>query len=164
MKEKLLRHYTQLKPRRFVVGAVITLIILDLLNGYYFKLYWVQTDISQKILLRIIEQNGDLDQGTIAEVIGLIDKSFAFFLFVILVNNLFFYLFYLRKKLWAQGYVLFYSFTAILFSVTTLFMGTVMGVGWFIFTLVNIPIYLYLYLGIKLLKNETTLVPQKKGR
>jgi hypothetical protein len=164
MKEKLLNHFMKIGPRRFVVSAVIMLLILDILNGIYFKIFWVQTNMSQKILLKSMEGKGELAPETIVEVIELINASFAFFLFVIFVNNLFFYLFYLRKKLWAQGYVLFYAFSAAMFSVATLFMGAVLGPAWFIFTLINIPLYLYLYFGVKLLKNETTLVPQKKAR
>ena len=168
MKEKLLNHYMKIGPRRFVAGTVILLIILDILNGIYFKLYWVKNSISEANVMMILDRMQthpeELTQATLAEMGGLVDQSFNFFLFVILINNLFFYLFYLRKKLWAQGYVLFYTLTAVFFSFATLFMGGGMGVGWFIFTLINIPLYLYLYLGVKLLKNETTLVPQKKAR
>lgn len=168
MKEKLRNHYMKIGPRRFVVGTVIMLVILDLLNGLYLKLSWVQKGLSEKMLLMVIDrmkfQPHDFDQATMAEISGLVEKSFDFFLFVILVNNLFFYFFYLRKKLWAQGYVLFYTLTAGMFSGLMIFDGYGMGAGWMIFNLLTIPLYFYLYMGVKMLKNETTLVPEKKGR
>lgn len=168
MKEKLQNHYLKIGPRRFVVGAVIMLIITDILNGLYFKIYWVKNSLSEKNVLFILDRMktnpAELNDATLLEIGALVDKSFDFFLFVILVNNLFFYLFYLRKKLWAQGYVLFYTFTALIFSFATPFMGGGMGPAWMIFNLLTIPFYIYLFLGIKLLKNETTLVPQKKAR
>ncbi|MBA2405762.1 MAG: hypothetical protein H0V66_13385 [Bdellovibrionales bacterium] len=168
MKEKLLPHYLKIGPRRFVIGSVIVLVILDLLNGTYLREFWVKNDMSQKNVLMIIArmeaQPTELNPDTLLEVGMLVDQSFAFLLFVILVNNLFFYFFYLRKKLWAQGYILFYTLTAALFSAATLFMKDGMGLGWMTFQLVCIPIYSYLYMGVKLLKAETTLVPEKKGR
>lgn len=168
MKEKFLNHFMKIGPRRFVVGTVIMLILLDILNGLYLKLSWIQKGLTEKMILLVIQQMkfqpGDFDQATMSEIGGLVEKSFDFFLFVVLVNNLFFYFFYLRKKLWAQGYVLFYALTAAIFSVTMIFDGYGMGPGWFIFNLLTIPFYLYLYMGIKLLKDETTLVPKKKGR
>jgi len=168
MKEKLLNHFMRIGPRRFVVGTVILLVILDVLNSIYLKLSWVKNDLSHKIVLLIIErmklQIGDFDQATIMEISGLTNKSFDFFLLLILVNNLFFYFFYLLKKLWAQAYVLFYALTASIFSATMIFDGYGMGLGWTIFNILTVPLYLYIYWGVKLLKSETTLVPEKKGR
>jgi len=168
MKEKLLSHYLKIGPRRFVVGTVILLVLLDVLNGVYLKLAWVKNDLSQKMVLTIIDrmklQPGDFDHATMVEIGGLVDKSFDFFLFLILVNNLFFYFFYLRKKLWAQGYVLFYTLTAAVFSCMMIFDGYGMGAGWMILNLLTIPLYLYLYFGFKLLKSQTTLVPKNQGR
>ena len=167
MKEKLQNHYKKLVPRQFVTATVITLVILDILNGIYLKLSWVKNGLSKNIVLIIIERMKlnvtDFDQGTMVEVGGLVDKSFNFFLFLILMNNLFFYLFYLRKKIWAQGYVLFYTFTGAIFSGLMIFDGYGMGLGWMIFNLMAIPLYAYLYLGVKVLKEETTLVPEKKA-
>jgi len=168
MKEKLLNHYMKIGSRRFVVGTVVMLVILDILNGVYLKFSWVKNGLSDKMVLMFI--NGmqlkpiDFDQATMAEIGGLVNKSFDFLLFVILVNNLFFYFFYLRKKHWAQGYVLFYTLTASIFSIMMIFDGNDMGSGWMIFNLLTIPFYLYLYLGVKLLKKETILVLEKKGR
>lgn len=168
MKEKLYPHFMKIGPRRFVVGTVIILIILDILNGYYLKLSMAKNDLSHKMVLLIIERMqlnpSDFDRATMAEIGGLVDKSFDFFLFLVLFNNLFFYLFYLRKKLWAQAYVLFYTLTAGIFSLLMIFDGYGMGMGWMIFNILTIPLYLYLYMGVKLLKNETTLVPEKKAR
>jgi hypothetical protein len=168
MKDKLLAHFHKIGARRFVVGTVIILVVLDILNCVYLKLAWVQNDLSQRMVLQIINQMklqpADFNPTTMLEIRGLVDKSFDFFMFIILINNLFFYFFYLRKKLWAQGYVLFYTLTAAIFSGTLLFDGYGMGSGWLIFNLMTIPFYVYLYMGVKLLKDETTLVPQKKAR
>lgn len=166
MKEKLKDHFMRIGPRRFVVGTVIILILLDILNGIYLKQVWGKNDEALLLqVIRMIEVNpADFDQATMAEMRGLIDKSFSFMLFSILLNNLFFYLFYLRKKLWAQGFVLFYTLTAAIFSAAMIFDGFTLGIGWFIFNLLTIPVYLYLYAGVKLLKKETTLEPEKKAR
>lgn len=167
MKEKFLNHYHKIGARRFVVGTVLLLIILDVLNGVYLKLFWQARNSSYNMALMMFKQmqvQQDLDEATILEVAGLVDKSFDFFLLVILVNNLFFYFFYLKKKLWAQGFVLFYTLTAGILNITMLFDGISMGMGWFLFNLMTIPLYLYLFYGVKLLKNETTLVPEKKAR
>ncbi len=103
------------------------------------------------------------DQATMTEIGGLVDKSFDFFLFLILMNNLFFYLFYLRQKIWAQGYVLFYTLTGAIFSGFMIFDGYGMGAGWMMFNLLAVPLYMYLYMGVKVHKFETNLVPEKKG-
>lgn len=165
MKEKLYSHFMKIGPRRFVVGTVIILIILDILNGVYLKMAMAKNQLSEKMVLLIIDgmklEPVDFDRATMAEISGLVDKSFDFFLFLVLFNNLFFYLFYLRKKLWAQGYVLFYTLTAGIFSMMMIFDGYGMGAGWMIFNLLTIPLYFYLYFGVKLLKNETTLAPKK---
>jgi len=167
MKEKLLNHYKKLAPRQFVAGVVIVLVILDILNGLYLKLSWAKNSLSKNLVILIIErmklQATDFDHGTMSQIGGLVDKSFDFFLFLILMNNLFFYLFYLRKKIWAQGYVLFYTFTGMIFSGFMIFDGYGMGLGWMMFNLLAVPLYAYLYFGVKCLKNETTLVPEKKG-
>ena len=116
------------------------------------------------VIERMKLQATDFDHATMSEIGSLVDMSFDFFLFLILMNNLFFYLFYLRKKIWAQGYVLFYTFTGMIFSAFMIFDGYGMGPAWMIFNLLAVPLYAYLYFGVKFLKNETTLVPEKKGR
>lgn len=167
MKEKFLNHFHKIGSRRFVIATVILLIILDILNGIYLKIYWQSRNISHQIALMAFERmkvQHDLDQGTIREVAGLVENSFDFFLIVILVNNLFFYFFYYRKKLWAQGYVLVYTLSAGLMTTTMLSDGLRLGWGWLIFNIIAIPTYLYLWAGVKLLKEQTTLVPEKKAR
>lgn len=166
MKEKLINHYRKLAPRQFVAATVTILVILDILNGLYLKLSWAKNGLSKNMVLTIIQgmklQASDFDQASMAEIGGLVDKSFDFFLFLILMNNLFFYLFYLRQKIWAQGYVLFYTLTGAMFSGFMIFDGYGMGAGWITFNLLAVPLYMYLYLGVKVLKFETTLVPEKK--
>lgn len=168
MKEKIQSHFKKFAPRQFVVGVVTVLIILDILNGLYLKLSWAKNALSKNMVILIIEQMklqaADFDHATMTEIGGLVDKSFDFLLFLILMNNLFFYLFYLRKKIWAQGYVLFYTFSGMIFSAFMIFDGYGMGAGWMIFNLLAVPLYAYLYFGVKFLKNETTLVPEKKAR
>jgi hypothetical protein len=168
MKEKLYNHYLKIGPRRCVVGIVILLIILDVLNGIYLKSSWALKDTSQQMVLLMIKlmkaSPADFDLDTMREMGGLVDKAFDFMLFLLLMNNLFFYLFYLRKKLWAQAYVLVYTLTAGIFSILMIFDGLGMGLGWMAFNLLTIPLYFYLYMAVKLLKKETTLEPKKKGR
>lgn len=168
MKEKLYNHFLKIGPRRCVVGIVISLIILDVLNGIYLKGSWTLKNTSHQVVLLIIKfmkaTPADFDADTMREMSGLVDKAFDFMLFLLLMNNLFFYLFYLRKKLWAQGYILFYTLTAGIFSVLMIFDGLGMGWGWMFFNLLTIPLYFYFYMAVKLLRKETTLEPKKKGR
>lgn len=167
MKEKLRNHYLKLGPRRFVILTVILLIILDFLSGYYLKLTWASKDFSQKMLELSVEnmklQVTDFSQETMNEMVGLVNMTIDFMLVLLFINNLFFYFFYLRKKLWAQSYVLFYTLTAAFLSLTMVFDHQA-GTGWLIFNILTIPTYAYLYMGVKLLKPETTLVPEKKAR
>ena len=166
MKEKFMKHYLGLGPRRFVIGTVILLIILDIVSGYYLKLSWESKNVYEQMVHFWIKslklQTGDLSPDTLVEVSGLMQKTLDFFLFLLLLNNLFFYFFYLRKKLWAQGYILFYTLTGALFSLMMIFDG--MGAGWIAVNLTCALIYTYLFFGVKFLKSETTLVPEKKGR
>lgn len=168
MKEKLKAHFLKFGPRRFVAATVLILTVMDLINSYFLKLYWVKKNISHNLVVQSIQRSQlmleDFSRDTMAEMTGFIDNSFYFFLIVILTNNLFFYFFYLRKKLWAQGFVLFYTLTAALFSVTFIFDNAGLGFGWMFYNISTIFIYVYLYLGVKLLKNETTIVPQKKAQ
>jgi hypothetical protein len=168
MKQKLKAHFMNLGPRRFVGGTVLLLFILDIINSYYLKLWWLKKDISRGLMTQSIQRGqlvlSDFSQETLVEMTKFIDNCFYFFLIVILANNLFFYFFYLRKKLWAQGYVLFYTLTAALFSLTFIFDHAGLGWGWILYNCSTIFVYVYLYLGVKLLKNETTLLPQKKGQ
>lgn len=164
MLQKFKPHFLKLGPRRFVVGTVLLLVILDLLNFYYLRIWWKFRDMSfviTKMAAKLAGRDWDyLTQDSINEVMALCDNAFYFFLFIVFVNNLFFYCFYLRKKLWAQGYVLFYTLTTALFAFTFLIEGPILGYGWFIFNLSTLFIYLYLWLGVKLLKYETTDIEQ----
>ena len=168
MNEKLKNHFLKIGPRTFVIATVILLLVLDILNGIYLKLALSKRNLSEMMIVSAYQRmdlsTAELDAESIAQMTWILEKSVDFFLFLILINNLFFYFFYLRKKLWAQGYVLFYTLSAAILSVAMLFDVYGMGTSWMIFNIATIPIYLYLYMGIKLLKNETTLVPKKKGR
>ncbi len=161
MLEKLKNHFRKFKPRQFVVFTVLSLIITDLLNGYYLTLYWAKKDYGSILMRESMRRGGmqasDFNSATLNEMHAFMDNLFHFFLFIILANNLFFYFFYLRKRQWAQGFVVFYAFTAALFSLSLLFDNAGMGAGWFFYNLATIPYYLYIYLGVKTLKNETTL-------
>lgn len=168
MKQKMYEHYLRFGAKRFVLITVLVLIVLDILNSYYLKLHWVQKDYSGMMIDLTIKQSqlntDEFSPETIQEMAKFINNCFYFFIFTILANNLFFYFFYLRKKLWAQGYVLFYTITAALFSITFIFDHAGLGLGWMTYNLLTIPIYAYLYWGVKLLKKETTLVNEKKAQ
>lgn len=171
MMEKMKQHYLQIGPRRFVLGTILLLIVLDILNTIYLRLYWVKKDLTTQMVLRMMEQKGytieDFSRETILEMKGFLDNTFYFFLFLVLINNFFFYFFYARKKLWAQGYVLFYTLTAAIFSVSFIVDDVGLGWGWATYNFLTIPLYAYLYFGVKLLKHETTdIIPahEKKGQ
>jgi hypothetical protein len=160
MRNKFKAHFMQLGARRFVWAAVALLIVLDLINSLYLRLYWVHKDLSVMVVKRLANSQGlefgQLTQQTIVEVQAMINNAFFFFLFIILINNIFFYGFYLRKKLWAQGYVLFYTISNSILAITFLVEGKVLGWGWFLYNLASMFLYFYLYLGVKVLKFETT--------
>lgn len=159
--DKIRAHFLKFGARRFVVATVILLIVTDLVNSWYLKLYWVKKNYAQLLVRQSIEQSGllfeDFNIGTIQEMLGFLNNTFHFFLMIILANNLFFYIFYLRKKLWAQGFVLFYTLTAAMFSLTLLFDNAGLGTGWLVYNFLTIPLYIYLFLGVKVLRPETTL-------
>jgi hypothetical protein len=167
MKEKLYHHFLKFGPRRFVIFTVLILISLDLVNCRYLQLSWQQNRLAEKMVELSIQNlkltPEDFSPETVVEMTGLMTKTFDFFLFLIILNNLFFYFFYLRKKLWAQGYILFYTLTAALFSFTLIFDRS-MGMGWIFFNISTIPIYVYLYLGVKFLKDDTILIQGKRGQ
>ena len=168
MKDKLKAHFLKFGPRRFVIFASLSLLITDLINGYYLKLYWQAKELSERfVTLSILRSGGDLSDfstSTFAEMLGFVDNMFYFFLLIILINNAFFYFFYLRKKLWAQGFILFYTLTACLMSFTLVIDNAGLGAGWLIYNILTLPYYVYVYFGVKLLKEETTLGHEKKAR
>jgi hypothetical protein len=167
MKEKLRQHFLKIGPRRFVLMTIFSLLILDLLTGHSFRMSLIQNGFSEKIVQLSIKQANlqasDLSNETLSEVHNLMNMSLDFMLGLILVNNIFFYFFYFKKKLWAYSYVAFYTLTAGFLSLSMIFDKHV-STGWLIFNIATIPMYLYLFLGVKLLKAETTLAPKKKGQ
>lgn len=168
MKEKLKAHYLKFGPRVFVAATVLTLIITDVLNSYYLKLYWTSKDMSRNMIVTMARlqkvQLEMLTPDTIEQLTQFINKMFMFFILIVFANNLFFYIFYLRKKLWAQGYVLFYTLTAALFSVTFILDNADLGAGWMAYNVGTVFLYAYLFMGVKVTKLETTLEDEKKGR
>lgn len=166
--EKIKAHFLKLGPRRFVMGTVIVLIILDIINTIYMKLYWLKKDLSSLLVHQSIRRSElvleDFSQETLAGMAGFINNTFYFFLFLVLINNLFFYFFYLRRKLWAQGYVLFYTLTASIFSMSFVVDQTNLGWGWTLYNLSTIFVYAYLYFGVKILKYETTDAIPEDGK
>ena len=166
MKEKLLAHFRKFGPRRFVIFTVTVLTISDLLNSWYLRLWWVAKDMSNRLLEQSSAQSGvslsELGPDSIRELQEFFNHSFFFFLFIILANNFFFYAFYLRRKLWAQGFVLFYALTAAGLSLAFLFDNAGLGTGWYLYNVAMIPVYLYLFFGVKVLKEETVDLPVKK--
>lgn len=168
MKEKFKTHFLQFGPRRFVVFTVLALVLTDLVNFYYLKLYWMSKDFSNLIVRMGIMRSGQMMENfsadSIQEMMALITNCFYFFLFIILVNNLFFYLFYLRRKLWAQGFVLFYVLTAAIFQMTFIFDNGGLSWTWTTYNLLTVPFYLYLFFGVKWLKAETTDAVPLRGK
>lgn len=168
MKEKILAHFNRWNPRYFVVVTVLILIITDLLNGLYLKLFWSHRGMSELLVRQSIAQSGlvleDFGPDTVSEMLGFVDNTFYFFLFLVLVNNLFFYVFYLLKRLWAQGYVLFYTFSASILALTFIFDNGGLPFGWTIYNIASIPLYLYLFLGVKMLKMKTTTIPASENK
>lgn len=160
MMTKVKAHFLSIGPRRFVVCAVVMLIILDIINSIYLRSYWVFKNLSRMIVERLANNQGlefsQLSDQTIMEVTAMVNNAFFFFLFIILINNLFFYFFYIRKKLWAQGYVLFYAVSNSVLAITFLIEGAILGWPWFLYNLGTMLLYFYLYLGVKVLKYETT--------
>lgn len=138
------------------------------MNSWYLKLYWVKKDYAQMMMKLSIKQSGllveEFNPDTLAEMLAFLNNTFHFFLLIILANNLFFYFFYLRKRLWAQGFVLFYTLTAALFSVTLIFDNAGLGSGWLIYNIVTIFMYIYLYFGVKVLRPETTISKASPAR
>lgn len=166
MKEKILAHFNRWNPRYFVVLTVALLIITDFLNGLYLKLFWSHRGMSELLVKQSIAQSGlvleDFGPDTVSEMLGFVDNTFYFFLFLILINNLFFYIFYLLKRLWAQGFILFYTLSAAVLALFMIFDKSDLHVGWTVYNLFSIPFYLYLFVGVKMLKTKTTLPVQKK--
>lgn len=167
--EKIKAHFIKFGPSRFVKIAVLVLLIMDIINSFFLRTYWLGKDLSLKMVHQAIQQKGyvieNFSNETIMEMKAFIDNSFYFFLFIILINNLFFYVFYLRKKLWAQGYVLFYTLTAAIFSLSILIDHAGLSTGWIVYNLMTIPLYAYLYFGVKVLKYETTdaIIPVREN-
>ena len=168
MMKKLKAHYLKIGPRTCVVGTVLLLIVLDVVNSIYLRLYWLKKDLSTTLVHQSIRRSElileDFSPETLMEMKGFIDNTFYFFLFLVLINNIFFYFFYLRKKLWAQGYVLFYTLTAAIFSVSFVLDNSGLGMGWMAYNIITIFIYAYLYFAVKLLKAETTEVIPASGK
>lgn len=166
--EKMKSHFLRFGPRRFVLGAVLLLIGLDILNTLYLRDYWLHKNLSLMYVEKIAMTQGldfsQLSASSIREVKAVVDNSFSFFLFIVLLNNFFFYAFYLRKKLWAQGYVLFYTVTNALLALLFLTEGPVLGATWFMYNILTLPLYLYLYFGVKVLKFETTDAIPEHGK
>lgn len=156
--KKLRNHFTKIGLRQFLFGTVIALIITDLINSYYLRLYWLNKNLSILYIKVMTQKQGipfqELGPEAILEFKNLMDNGFYFFLFVVLLNNLFFYAFYLRKKKWAQNYIAFYTITNSILAVLFLVEGPIMGYAWFSYNLLSMFFYLYLYLGIKSVKWE----------
>jgi hypothetical protein len=154
-------HFLKINQKRFIVISVVLLLLLDLINSYYLRLYWDHKNLSLLYVEKLAQTQGldfkELGQQSVLEIKQVINNGFFFFLFIILINNLFFYLFYLRKKLWAQGYVIFYAITNSILSALFLFEGPIMGIPWFIYNLLAMGVYFYLYVGMKLLKIQGPL-------
>ncbi len=154
MKQKLINHYKRWKPKTFLGLAVLTLLGLDLGNGQFLRLSWLEKNTSLN-LVHLLGQKGelnlaDLSPDTMTELVGMVDNTFLFFLLIVLVNNLFFYLFTLRGKLWAHSFLVFYTMTGALFSLVMVVDSFGMGSFWGLFNILSIAIYTYTFVGLKI--------------
>jgi hypothetical protein len=154
MKDKLLNHFKRWKPKTFLWSMVLILLLLDLGNGQFLRLSWLEKNSSMSIVNILASQGelslSELSHDTMTELLGMIDNTFLFFLFIVLINNLFFYLFTLRGKAWAHSYLVFYTFTGALFSLIMVIDSFGMGSFWGVFNIASILTYVYLFLGLKL--------------
>jgi hypothetical protein len=154
MKDKLLNHFKRWKPKTFLWSMVLILLLLDLGNGQFLRLSWLEKNSSMSIVNILASQGelslSELSHDTMTELLGMIDNTFLFFLFIVLINNLFFYLFTLRGKAWAHSYLVFYTFTGALFSLIMVIDSFGMGSFWGVFNIASILMYVYLFLGLKL--------------
>lgn len=160
MKDKIKTHFLTFRPKKFVIFTILTLLSTDLINCKFLQIYWKTKNFSKNIVDQTIIRSGqvieDFSSSTIKEMTGFVDNSFYFFLFIIIVNNLFFYLFYLRRKLWAHGFIQFYVVTSAILQLSFLFDRDGISNLWLVYNILLVPIYAYIFLGVKYLKNETT--------
>lgn len=165
----LKNHFSKLNPKKFIILSVVFLLLLDLVNSYYLRIYWGHQNLSLLYVQQIaLAQGLDINQlsvQSIQEIKQVIDNGFFLFLIIVLLNNIFFYIFYLRKKVWAHGYVVFYALTNSILAILFIIEGPILGIPWFIYNFLTVFLYFYLFLGFKFLKNETTLnhqIPKMK--
>jgi hypothetical protein len=168
MMNKVRSHFHKLGAKPFIIGTVLLLIVLDIMNSLYLRLYWVHKNLSVLFVKRLANTQGlefrQLSQQTILEVQAMVNNAFFFFLLIVLINNLFFYFFYLRKKMWAQGYVLFYTITNSILAISFLIEGGILGWGWFTYNAASILLYFYLYLGVKTFKFDSSVTIPVNGK
>jgi hypothetical protein len=154
MKDKLHNHFKKWNSKTFTRVLVLVLLGLDILNGQFLRLSWIGKDSSRKMVNLLSSQGelsvSELSHDTMTELLGMIDNTFLFFLFIILINNLFFYIFTLRGKNWAHSYLVFYTLTGALFSLVMVVDSFGMGSFWGVFNIISILLYAYLFIGMKI--------------
>lgn len=154
MIEKCRNHFKKWNPKTFLWVSVLILLVLDIGNGQFLRLSWLEKN-SSMLIINILASRGELNlselsSDTMTELLGMINNTFLFFLFIILINNLFFYCFTLLKKAWAHSYLVFYTMTGALFSLVMVFDSFGMGSFWGFFNIISIIIYAYLFVGLKM--------------
>lgn len=132
---------------------MLVLVLLDLGNGQFLRLSWLANKSSLNII-HILASRGEislseLSHDTVGELLGMVDNTFLFFLFIVFLNNLFFYLFALRAKQWAHGYLVFYTMTGALLSLVMVKSSFDLGFFWGVFNIVSVLAYGYIFLGLK---------------
>jgi hypothetical protein len=156
MKNKIKNHFINLGSSKFIFITIITLLTLDIINSYYLSLYWDYKNFTLIYVEKMAATQGldihELSTQSLQEIKQMITNGVSFFLLIIILNNLFFYFFYWKKKIWAQGYVLFYTLTNALLAIAFLIEGPVLGLSWYAYNVLSVPFYLYFYLGIKIFK------------
>ena len=156
MKEKFINHFKRWRSKTFLWLSVLILLLLDLGNGQFLRLSWFKNNSSFN-LANLLASRGEvqlseLSQDTLIELIGMIDNTFLFFLFIILLNNIFFYFFTLRGKLWAHSFLVFYTMTGALFSLIMVKDSFSLGITWGVFNVLSIVVYGYIFFGLKFVK------------
>ncbi len=160
MIEKCQNHFKKWNPKTFLWVAVLILLILDIGNGQFLRLSWLEKNTSM-FIINIMTSSGELSLNelsgdTVTELLGMFNNTFLFFLFIILLNNLFFYCFTLLRKAWAHSYLVFYTMTGAFFSLFMVFDSFGMGSFWGFFNIISIIIYTYLFVGLKLVPLNPT--------
>lgn len=84
------------------------------------------------------------------QLINLLNQSLNLFIILVFVSNILAYIFFLKRKKWAIGYLKGLAITGAIFAVFTIYEALVLtSFFWVLVFLLLIPAYLIMYRGIK---------------